>query len=189
MRRFSALLSVVAAVLLGLVTVGGLSTAAQEATPAATSAATPNLTVGQLAPVGERFEALPGVDLQFLNEGQAAAAPGQSVVLYRVILHGGEVPHHIHPGATVLTVETGTLSWTLQAGTVSVKRPGAEPEQVTEPGTELVLNPGEGLSYNAEVVHTARAAGDEETSVLIASLFETGQPLITLTDEQGTPTS
>jgi quercetin dioxygenase-like cupin family protein len=184
MRRFSAPFSVIAVVLLGLVVTGGMRTAAQESTPTAA----PNFTVGQLAPIGERFELLPGVDLQLLNEGGAAAAPGQNVVLYRVIFRGGEVPSHIHPGTTVLTVESGTLSWVLQAGTVAVTRPGAAPEEVTEVGTELVLNPGKGLSYNADVVHTARAAGDEPASVLVASLWETGQAAFTLADERGTPT-
>lgn len=185
MRWLSLLTSVV--VLLALFTFGLVTTptAAQEATPAAG----PNLTIGQLAPLGESFEVIPGVDVELLNEGETAAAPGQSLVLYRVTFRGGEVPSHTHPGATVLVVESGTFSWTLQQGTVRVTRPGQEPEEVTESGTELVLNPGEGLSYNAEVVHTARAAGDEEASVLVSSLFETGQPFVTITDDHGTPTS
>ena len=185
MRRVSVSLSVVAVVLLGLVVTGGMRTTAQEATPAAA----PNFTVGQLAPIGQQFELIPGVDVEFINEGPTAQAPGQSLVLYRVILRGGEVPSHIHPGTTVLTVESGAMSWTLQAGTVTVTRPGAAPETVTEPGTEIVVNAGEGLAYNADVVHTARAAGDEETSVLVSSLFETGQPAVTLSNEQGTPTA
>ena len=157
---------------------------AQDATPTAA----PNFVVGQLAPIGQRFELLPGVDLEILNEGPTAQAPGQSLVLYRVTFRGGEVPSHIHPGTIVLTVESGTFSWTLQAGEVTVTRPGAAPERVTAPGTELVLTPGEGLAYNADVVHTARAAGDEPASVLVTSLFETGQPFITTSNEQGTPT-
>ena len=188
MRRFSAPLAVVAAVLLGLAMTGGMRTAAQEATPAATPAAGPNFTVGSLAPIGETFEALPGVHIQFLNEGQPAAAPDHTLVLYRVVLDGGEIPSHIHPGTTVLSVESGTLSWTLQAGTVSVIRPGAAPEQVAEPGTEIVLGPGEGLWYDADGVHTARSAEAVPVSVLISALLETGQPAITLTDEPGTPT-
>jgi hypothetical protein len=76
----------------------------------------------------------------------------------------------------------------MQTGTAWVTRPGAAPEQVTEPGTELVLQPGEGLSYSAEVVHDARAVGDEPASVLVAGLLQTGQPLFTLIDEYGTPT-
>jgi quercetin dioxygenase-like cupin family protein len=157
--------------------------AAQEATPAAA----PNLTVGQLAPIGAPFEALPGVEIEFLNEGQPAGAPGQSLIVYRVVFSEGAAPSHIHPGTTAGTVESGTFSWTLLAGTVTVTRPGAAPEVVTEPGTELVLEPGASLFYNDDVVHTAGAAGAEPASVLVAALFEVGQPFITLTDEQGTP--
>jgi quercetin dioxygenase-like cupin family protein len=157
---------------------------AQEATPAA---AQPNLTVGQLAPIGEPFEALPGVELEILNEGQPAATPGQSLILYRVTFRGGEAPSHMHPGTTVATVESGPFSWTLHAGTVWVTRPGAAPEEVTEPGTDIILNPGEGLIYHDDIVHSARAAGDEPAAVLVTALFELGQPFLTLTDEHGTP--
>jgi hypothetical protein len=188
MHKFSAPVAVVAVVLLGLVATGGMRTAAQEATPAATPAAAPNFTVGSLAPIGETFELLPGVNLQFLIEGQPAAAPDHTVVIYRVIFSGGEIPSHIHPGTTVLTVESGTLSWTLQAGTATVIRLGAAPEQVTESGTEVVLLPGEGMWYNADVVHTARSADALPASVLVSTLWETGQAAFTLTDEHGTPT-
>jgi len=44
------------------------------------------------------------------------------------------------------------------------------------------------LAYSAEVVHNARAVGDEPASVLVAGLLETGQPVFTLTDEHGMPT-
>jgi quercetin dioxygenase-like cupin family protein len=110
MRRFITLLPVVVT-LLGVVASGGMRTAAQEATPAAG----PNFTVGSLAPVGEPFELLPGVTLEFLNEGQPAAAPGQTLVLYRVTIQpgGSGIPLHTHPGATVLTVEQGQFVWTL----------------------------------------------------------------------------
>ena len=183
MRRFSAVVSMVAVVLLGLVATSGTQSAAQEATPAAG----PNFIVGQLAPIGERFELIPGVDVEFLNQTEAPAAPGQTLVLYRVIVRGGEVPWHMHPGTTLLTVESGTFSSVLQTGRAWVTRPGAAPEQVTEPGTEIVLKPGEGLSYSADVVHNASAVGDEPASVVLASLLETGQPLFTLTNEHGTP--
>lgn len=185
MRRFVVCSLVFALVLVaGLSTAPGVRLAAQDATPAAA----PNLMVGQLAPIGPAFELIPGVDVQFLNEGPSTQAPGQQVVLYRVIIRGGEVPPHIHPGTTVLTVEEGgPLSWTLLEGTVTVTRPGQAREEVSEPGTELVINPGDGLAYNDDVVHTARAAGDEPASVLVASLWEIGHPGFTITNEQGTP--
>jgi len=181
--RFSAPVSVAAVLLLGLSVIGGAQTSAQEATPTAAV----NLTAGQLAPLGVPFEALPGVEIEFLNEGHPAATPGQSLILYRIIFHGGAAPSHIHPGTTAGTVESGTFTWTLLAGTVRVTRPGAAPEQVTEPGTELILEPGSSLFYNDDVVHTAGAVGDEPASVLVTALFETGQPFLTLTDEHGTP--
>jgi quercetin dioxygenase-like cupin family protein len=184
MHRFSAPLSVAAVLLLGLTTIGDAQISAQEATPAAAV----NLTVGQLAPIGVPFEALPGVEIEFLTEGQPAATPGQSLILYRIIFHGGAAPSHIHPGTTAGTVESGTFTWTLLAGTVRVTRPGAAPEQVTEPGTELILEPGSSLFYNDDVVHTAGSVGDEPASVLVTALFEVGQPFLSLTDEHGTPT-
>ena len=139
--------------------------------------------------VGTQFELLPGVDVEFLNQTEAPEAPGQTLVLYRVIAHGGEVPFHRHPGTSLLTVESGTFRSVMQTGTAWVTRPGVAPEQITESGTEIVLEPGEGLSYNADVVHNASAVGDEPASVLVASLLETGQPVFTLTNEHGTPTS
>ena len=164
--------------------------AAQEptATAAGTPAAAPNFTVGQLSPLGQPFEAIPGIEVEFLNEGRSTQAPGQSLVLYRTTFHPrAELPAHIHPGTTVSTVESGTFSWTLQAGTVTVTRTGGQREQITEPGTELVLHPGEGLAYNADVIHTAHAVGNEPAVVLFTSLFTTRQPLLTVTNEQGTP--
>ncbi len=185
MRRCSAPLATVVLVLLTLTTRGGLGTAAQEATPAAG----PNLTVGQLAPLGEPFEALPGIEIEFLSEGEPAGAPGQSLIVYRIIFHGAAAPSHIHPGTTSGTVESGTFTWTLLAGTVRVTRPGVAPEQVTEPGTELILEPGSSLFYDDDVVHAAGSVGDEPASVLVAALFEVGQPFLTVTDEHGTPTA
>ena len=185
MRRASILVSVVAAVLLGVVAIGrGGHATAQDATPAAA----PNLTVGQLAPIGQPFELIPGVDVEFLNEGPAAQAPGHNVVNFRVTLRGGEAPPHTHPGTSVLTVESGTFSSTVVAGTTAtVMRAGAAPERVSAPGTELVLNPGEGLVYGADVVHTARAAGAEPAVAVVAALYEVGQPVLALADEHGTP--
>lgn len=189
MRRVSVLVPVLALVLAGTVVLSRPSSpaVAQDAARPGTPAATPNLTVGQLAPIGQPFEVVPGIDLEFLNEGQPANAPGLSLVLYRVTFRSGEVPLHMHPGTTVATVESGAFSWTLRAGTVWVTRPGQVPEAVTEPGAKLVLTAGDGLVYNDDIVHSAGAVGDEPGVVVVTALFATGQPFLTLTNEQGTP--
>ena len=185
---FSSLVALAVAIALTGALAAPLAAQEPTATAAGVPAAVPNFTVGQLAPFGQPFEAIPGIEVEFLNEGPSTQAPGQSLVLYRTTFHSGaELPTHIHPGTTVSTVESGTFSWTLQVGTVTVTRPGLTREQITEPGTEIVLHPGEGLAYNADVVHTARAVGDEPAVVLFTSLFMTGQPLLTVTNEQGTP--
>jgi quercetin dioxygenase-like cupin family protein len=189
MQRVSVLLPVLALVLAGSVALGRASSpaVAEDATPPGAPAAEVNLTIGQLAPIGQPFEPVPGVELEILNEGQPANAPGLSLVLYRITFRDGEATAHTHPGSTLASVESGTLSWTLLAGTVWVTRPGQAREAVTASGTELVLNPGEGLFYNDDIVHSAKAAGAEPAVALVTVLFEVGQPFLTFTNEQGTP--
>ncbi len=161
---------------------------AQDATPSADESFT-----AHGLPVGTPVEVAPGVVAEILNIGMPATAPDQNVVLYRVTIQpGGVIPDHIHPGTTVLSVEAGTFQWTLHQGTVWVTRGAddgavAPPEQVTEVDTVLELEPGDGLFYNADVVHTAENVGDEPAVVIIASLWTGDQPAVTITDEQGTP--
>ena len=80
-----------------------------------------------------------------------------------------EIFPHSHPGTVVLGVASGTLGWTLLEGTHVVRGAAAgatsPAEDLTEPGTEVVLEPGDAIFYEDDVVHTARGAGDEETVV------------------------
>ena len=112
MFRVPALVSVTAVALLGLVLAAGRTppTVAQEATPAA----------GEVA-------------VELLGHGPPSAAPGFDLSLYRVTLAPcAAVPPHTHPGATVVSVEAGTLAFTppeaearlVRAGTGAT--PGAE---------------------------------------------------------------
>ena len=47
---------------------------------------------------------------------------------------------------------------------------------VTEPGTEVILEPGDAIVYEDDVVHTARGAGDEETVILVTQVLTAGEP-------------
>jgi len=82
----------------------------------------------------------------------------------------------------VLGVESGTLGWTLLEGTAHVVRGAAAGntavEDVTEPGTEVILEVGDAIYYEDDVVHTARGAGDEATVVLGTLVLTTGEPLL-----------
>lgn len=47
---------------------------------------------------------------------------------------------------------------------------------MTEPGTEVILEPGDAIFYEDEVVHAARGAGDEETVILVTQVLTSGEP-------------
>ena len=142
--------------------------AAQEATPGPISA----------------IELAPGVAAEVYAAAPSARASQQTVYLARFVFQpGAEIfPHH-HPGTTVLGVQSGELGWTLLQGTAHVVRGAASGatgpvEDITEPGSEVILGPGDAISYEDDVVHTARGAGAEPAVVLGTLVLTTGQPLL-----------
>ena len=162
--------------LIALVALAGLfapGLAAQEATPGP-------ITATELAP-GFTVEVFAGVP--------SARAPQQTVYVARFILQpGAEIFPHSHPGTVVLGVASGTLGWTLLEGTAHVVRGAAAgatgpAEDLTEPGTEVVLEPGDAIFYEDDVVHTARGASDEETVVLGTLVLASGEPLVMPAEE------
>jgi quercetin dioxygenase-like cupin family protein len=155
--------------------------AAQEATPGPITA----------------IELAPGVTAEVFAGAPSDRAPGQTVYLARFVFQpGAEIFPHSHPGTTVLGVASGTFGWTIQAGTAQVVRGAAAgatgpSEEVTEPGTEVLLEPGDAIYYEDDVVHTARGAGQEEAVVLGTLVLTTGEPLLMPAnmDMGATPTS
>jgi quercetin dioxygenase-like cupin family protein len=155
---------------------------AQEATPSASPIA-----VTELAP---------GVTAEVLSGVPSDRAPGQTLYTARFVFEPGkEIFPHSHPGTTSLTVYSGTFGWTLLKGTAYVIRGAAAgatevSETLTEPNKEVILNPGDGIYYEDDVVHTARGAGDEPAVVYGSFVLTTGEPLLMPVDmNMGTPTS
>jgi quercetin dioxygenase-like cupin family protein len=155
---------------------------AQEATPAANA-----ISLIDLAP---------GVTAEVLAAAPSANAPGQTVYVARFVFQpGAEIFPHSHPGTTVLGVASGRLGWTLLAGTAHVVRGagagGTGTEELTEPGTDVILEPGDAIFYEDDVVHTARGAGDTETVVLGSLVLDAGAPLLMPSDMDmnATPTT
>jgi len=184
MRRFT--LSAIAVITLlstGFIISGfGVTAHAQDATPAN-------------APIA-LIELAPGVTAEVLGAAPSAGAPGKTVYVARFVFQpGAEIFPHSHPGTTLLGVSSGSFGWTLQAGTAHVIRgagAGATGpvEDITEPGTDVILEPGDEIFYEADVVHTARGAGDVETVVLGSLVLDTGAPLLMPANmPMGTPTS
>lgn len=152
--------------------------AAQEATP------------GPIAPI----ELAPGVTAEVYAGAPSVRADGQTVYLARFVFQpGAEIFPHSHPGTTILGVQSGEFGWTLLEGEAYVVRGAAAgatgpTEEITEPGTEVILEPGDAIFYEDDVVHTARGASDEEAVVLGTLVLTTGEPLLMPVDmAMGTP--
>ena len=133
-----------------------------------------------------------GITPQPMGGGLPSAAPGLAMGLVRLTYEpGATLNSHTHPGASILYIESGTLTYTLIEGTATVTRASADPS--TPPATEplavgvIELNPGDSLFEDADVIHTANNAGDEPAVVTIANLLTAGEPVTTFL-EDGTPT-
>ena len=141
------------------------------------------------------LELAPGFTAEVFAGAPSDRAPDQTVYLARFVIQpGSEIFPHSHPGTTVLGVESGTLGWTLLEGTAHVVRGAAagntEVEDVTEPGTEVILDVGDSIYYEDDVVHTARGAGDEPTLVWGTLVLTAGEALLMPVDmDMGSTTS
>jgi quercetin dioxygenase-like cupin family protein len=167
----------VALFVLGAIVAGGAAVAiAQDTTPAPDSP----ITAAELAP---------GVTAEVFGSTPSARADGQTLYVARFTFQpGSEIFPHGHPGTTLLGVSSGQLGWTLVTGSASVIRgsgAGATGpvEILSEPGQDVVLNPGDTIYYEDDVVHTARGAGDEPAVVMATLLLTAGEPLL-MTPEQ-----
>ncbi len=152
-------------VLLGLVVTLGLLTmpsvpAAQEGTPS-----------GEVAPV----------TLETLGSVPATDAPGMLLVSLRLTLApGAVVPAHYHPGQLVVTVESGTLGYTILGEGQSMRAGAGTPTaaEVIAPDTEATFGPGEWFVYEAGTVHMDRNPGNDPAVVLITGLVAADQPFL-----------
>lgn len=137
---------------------------------------------------GGEIEGAPGVWAEVFSGVPSVRAPGQTVYLARfTFFPDSEIFSHSHPGSTSLSVEGGTFGWTLVAGTTYVirgaKAGGTDVEEISESGTEVILEPGDAIYYEDDVAHTAHCVGDEAAIVNAALILTTGEPLLMPMDE------
>lgn len=118
----------------------------------------------------------------------------QTLVLARIIFGpGGGIGAHTHPGTLVVTVERGSLGFTLlEEGEMVVNRVAtADTEAAAEPmvlGEEMAVDPGDGF-VETGMVHTGVNLADGTTTVLLAGLITTGEPLTQCVDPDATSAS
>jgi quercetin dioxygenase-like cupin family protein len=182
-----------------LLTGGALasSTAVQATTPPTEEPGPePVASEAPAAPAGpiSVVELAPGVTAEVFAAVPSDRAPDQTVYVLRFVFEpGSEIFPHSHPGTGVLAVESGTWGWTLLEGTAHVVRGAAAGntavEDVTEPGTEVLLEVGDAIYYEDDVVHTARGAGDDQTVLLATGVLTAGEPLVMPVDMDMAPTT
>jgi quercetin dioxygenase-like cupin family protein len=154
---------------------GALLAKHETAPPASTTPPAGPISVTELAP---------GVTAEVFAGAPSDRAPGQTVYLARFVFQGGsEIFPHSHPGTVLLGVESGSFGWTLLEGTAHVVRGAAAGntgpvEDITEPGTEVILEVGDAIFYEDDVTHTARGASDEPAVVFGTLVLTTGEPLL-----------
>lgn len=126
---------------------------------------------------------------------ETSAAPGYQLQLATSVFEpGAYVTSHIHPTAIVVCVQSGALGFALQHGAATVTRgAGIGKEPTTEPlmpGSEIVLEPNDCVSFDHFVTHTSHTgwnASDGPTVLLEARLAEIGSPYTVFIDANGTP--
>jgi quercetin dioxygenase-like cupin family protein len=135
------------------------------------------------------IELAPGVSAEVFAGAPSDRAPQQTVYLARFVFEpGAEIFPHSHPGTVVLGVQSGSFGWTLVEGTAHVVRRAAAgatglSEDLTAPGTEVILKPGDAIFYEDDVVHTARGAGEEAAVVLGTLVLTSGEALLMPAEE------
>lgn len=151
---------------------------ASRALPATAQQATP--TVGSV-----------GVSGGAVGSGEPEMAPGHLLSLRRGVFQpGGIVPLHHHPGALVIYVESGELTYTVSEGEAIVTRAAQTgtpaPGERLGPGDAGLLRPGDAV-YEEGVVHVTENLGDEPAVIWIAALTAVDEPLTLFHDATATP--
>jgi quercetin dioxygenase-like cupin family protein len=170
-RKQSVLGALIVMLLLAMATIVGVRSqgeTAQESTPAHDMA-------GMEMPIGNV-----GLTSVVLARMAPPVAPDQELQLVRVEVEtGATVSAHTHPGSIVLCVESGSPTFGVVQGVVTMTQAAtvATPEAATEltAGTEIVLQPGDCLTFDAtQTVHTLYNPG-EPTVIWQAHLYATGE--------------
>ena len=149
---------------------------------------------GATATAAQDVPAPKPIDLPCVNNvsGQVLNATpvgdgSQTLVLVRIILGpGGTIGNHTHPGTLAVTIESGSFGLTIaDHGNLAINRGGpASAESTPEsmmPGQQYTLAPGDGF-IETGMIHRAANLSDGDTTVLIAGLITTGEPLTQCVD-------
>jgi quercetin dioxygenase-like cupin family protein len=107
-------------------------------------------------------------------------APGRTLGLSRVtVMPGAELASHHHPGTQIARIENGTLTYSVETGSVKVmKGPADDPTLVRriKAGQTGRIRAGQWIVEQRTEVHHAANHGTVPVVIYLASLFTTGSP-------------
>jgi quercetin dioxygenase-like cupin family protein len=116
----------------------------------------------------------PAITTEVLGEGLPSDIPGKALWLMRVTFEPGAVAApHSHPGSTIFTIQSGSINFTVEQGSVALSRAGtiATPEASEQmgAGSEFTLAPGDSVFYEGDAVFTEVNEGSDPVVILVAN--------------------
>lgn len=146
------------------------------------------LTLGFMAPTtsgaqSEMPSCMVDVSAQPLAQAMPPNADGYALVALRLTIGpvGGFQPH-THPGVVTVTIESGTLDFTLlEDDDMVINRVPANgtpvPTDPVELNQPITTNPGDWF-VEAGTIHEAWNTGDQPTVVLVTGLIDPSKPFV-----------
>jgi len=108
-------------------------------------------------------------------------APGRELVLSRVVVPAGaKLALHHHLGTQVARVESGVLTYTVEQGSVVVRRGQSDSNPTVvrkiKAGQTARIKPGQWIVEQPSDIHQAANNGSKPVTIYIATLLEAGAP-------------
>jgi len=154
----------------GAPTGSGTANTTTTSAPAAATAA-PGATTPAAPAAGAVVKDILGADVD------PPGAPGRTLTLIRyTIPAAAKLAPHIHPGVQLASIQSGTLTYTVLSGTIPVKHPNGNTENLVGP-TTTKLHPGDVVTEVDGVVHYGANDTTEPVIILATLLTEDGKDL------------
>lgn len=119
--------------------------------------------------------------------GQVDDPPGATSSMLTLIRYtippGAKLAPHIHPGVQLARIESGSLSYTIEKGTATVRRAGADRDERATGPTTITLEPGDTVTELDAMVHFGANETDEPVVIVATLLTTDGKDLAVPVDE------
>jgi quercetin dioxygenase-like cupin family protein len=115
-----------------------------------------------------------GIVRTLLGTVEPTTAEGETLSLWEyTIPAGAALTPHTHPGFQVAHIDSGTLTYEVLSGEVTIQRGDGSTETATA-GDEVLLAPGDTVIESPGMAHFGANNGSEPVVLHAASLFTTG---------------